>query len=262
MGASGVTTQSIRNGFLFGLIGPSGRYVGFPDAAIDDAIDEAERQVEQELSTRLEVTEFQGSMGPGAPTLLASDFPVEAEASYPWPALLPGDGWPLFRVRVRPLVELVSFTVSFPGGIVSPVDLSLDWFRTDHLLGEIVMAPSRINAPLAFSGLSAPLVGLSSRQVPQSVLIRYRAGLGKNGLNRWPKIGRLVQLYATIQLLPQLSFLMNPEVLTSESADGLSQSRGSGFVFKDMEDRLQAEADKTREALLGLWDGPGSLVVL
>ncbi len=256
--ASGITAATLRAGLLSGLIGPGARFESISNGDLDGAILEAEAWVEQELSTRLQIKEFQSGMGVG-PWDAAAD--PEQEGPYVWPGSIPSDGFPRLRSKVRPLVELKGVTLSFPGGIQSPVAMPLSWFRVDHIPGEVLIAPSPMGAPFMFTGMAGPVIGLTGRQLPDAVLLNYTAGLGPAGLAKWPQVGRLVALRASIQVLPQLSLLANPEILTSLSADGLSQSRASGFVYKDLEDRLQAEADMVRDHLLGLWDGPDLMVL-
>lgn len=251
--ASGVTPANLRSGLLSGLIGPGGAFMSLSDDVLADAIAESESEVELGLSTRFDITEFRGHMDPGAPPLVDG---VEFEGPYVWPGAQPGDRFPVWQTRVRPLAELKAVTVSFPGSFVAPVSLGLDWFRVDHLLGELTLAPRGSAAPLYFQGLAAPFIGMGGHQVPDSVLLTYTAGLGPAGLKKYPKINRLVGILAACQVLPQLSLLANPEVLTSVSADGLSQSRASGFIFKDFEERLRQEADEVRNQILSLWEGP------
>jgi hypothetical protein len=93
------------------------------------------------------------------------------------------------------------------------------------------------------------------------VLLHYKAGLGADGIKRIPRIKRLVELRSAIRLLPSLSLIVNPTGVTSQSGDGLSESRASGFVFKDLEDRLQHEADEHLNAILDRWDGPQFMVL-
>lgn len=258
MAGSGVTPASLRAGLLQGLIGPGATFASLLDGVLLDAIVEAESQVEHELSTRFDVTEFRGFMGPGASPAVDG---VEFEGPYAWPGAQPGDRFPVWQTRIRPVIELKAVTVSFPGGLTSPVDLGLGWFRVDHLLGEVTLAPQGSAAPLYFQGLAAPFVGMGGHQIPSSVLLNYTAGLGPAGLKRYPKVNRLVGILASVQLLPQLSLLANPDILTSISADGLSQSRASGYVYKDLEDRLIREAEEVKSQILALWEGP-SLSVL
>ena len=258
--SSGVTVPYLAKGLLRGLIGPGAPFASVDPDALDELITQAEKDVERELSTRLVVTSFQGYMGTGpAP---AVDDVTENEGPYDWPPASPGDLFPRFKVRVRPAVQLTSFTIILPGGIQTEITLPLDWFRMDQLQGELMVSPSLTSAPMQAAGLMGPLMlGLADRQIPKSVLIGYQAGLGPDGLARYPKVKRLIALRAAILILPELSMLENPLGLTSQSADGLSESRGSGFVFKDMEERLQGEADKCKEALLDLWDGVPFLVM-
>lgn len=256
--SSGVTADSLQKGLLMGLIGPGRPFAGLDPEVLEDAILDAEAEVEQDLSIRFAVTEFRGFLGVGTPPRAAG---IEEEGPYEWPGSQPGDRFPVFRLRVRPVVELLEVKVSFPGGITAPISLGLDWFRVDHDLGEVTLAPQGATAPLFAAGLCAPFVGLTGRQLPDSVLISYRAGLGPDGLLRFRKIKRLVALRAALHVLPTLSAIANPTALSSQSADGLSETRSSGYIFKDLEDRLRMEADEAMDHLRGLLEGP-SLSVL
>lgn len=261
---SGVTPASMRTGLMRGLLGSGGLF-GAADVDLEvritDAIDQAERSLEADLSFRFAVTAFQGWMGPGAsPDPVAGQ---EWEGPYAWPPSIPGDNFPRWRTKIRPIVALNGLTVIMPGGIQIRVDIPSQWCRVDHPQGEIMVAPSLFNAPLQSAGLTGPLIlGITGRQLPMSVLIDYTAGLGVEGMKKWPQIKRLVEYRASLYLLPDLAIMANPETLGTISADGLSQSRTSGYIFKDLEERLNRDAESLLERLLSLWDGPGSLMVL
>lgn len=252
MPVSGVTPQSLRGGLLFGLMSPGKPLAGVDDGVLLEAIEEAEAEVQQSLSTRFAVTEFQGWLGAGTPPVSAG---VESEGPYEWPGSLPGDRFPAWNLRVRPIVEVLGVTVTFPGSFVAPVSLAMNWFRVDHLLGELTLAPQGNAAPLFYQGAGIPLVGIGGHQVPDSVLINYKAGLGEAGLKKYPTIKRLVALEACIKALPTMALMLNPTMLSSQSADGLSETRRSGYIFQDLEDRLRNEADTARAHILDLWEG-------
>ena len=262
---TGITAASLRRGHLRGIIGPGARFENVPDLdlEIEDSISKVEREVELELSTRCAVTTFKGVMTHEAPASLEAELvPTEWEGPYAWPPRVPGDGLPRFALKARPVVSIDSLVLILPGGIQYPVTLPVDWVRLDHIQGELMLAPSLVSAPLQAAGYTGPLIlGLTNRQLPMSVLISYKAGLGAIGLRQWPQVSRLIGLLSAIRILPMLSTLLNPDVLTSQSADGLSESRASGYAYKDLDERLQAGADKARESLLALWDGPGLMVL-
>ena len=258
--ASGVTPEYLAQGLLRGLLGPHGPFSHVLPEDLDELITQAETDVETELSTRLVVTSFTGYMGTDAPAAQAAG--CELEGPYDWPPANPGDWFPRFRPRIRPVQALTGFQIILPGGIETVITLPLDWFRVDHAQGEFMVSPSLTSAPLQAAGLMGPLMlGLADNQIPKSVLLSYTAGMGPAEWTRYPKVKRLVALRAAILILPQLSFLENPLGLTSQSADGLSESHSSGFIYKDMEERLQAEADKIHDAILDQWDGPQFMVM-
>ena len=261
--ASGVTVQYLAQGLMRGLLGPGAPFHGLaadPEGLLDEKITQAEADVENELSTRLVVTSFTGNMAPEAfPAPVAG---TEIEGPYDWPPANPGDWFPRLRTRVRPVQALTGLEIILPGGIQTQMTLPLDWFRMDHLQGELMVSPSLTSAPLQAAGLMGPLMlGLADRQIPKAVIMSYTAGMGPAEWARYPKVRRLVALRAAILILPDLSIMDNPLGLTSQSADGLSESRSSGYEFKDIEERLQGEADKCKDAILDLWDGVQFLVM-
>jgi hypothetical protein len=71
----------------------------------------------------------------------------------------------------------------------------------------------------------------------------------------------MVELRAVSLLLPTFSTIMNPEAIANESADGLSQSRSSNFVYDDLHKHYEAEIKKEADSIRALWDGPDLLVL-
>ncbi len=256
---SGVTATTLRNGVLAGLLGSGRPLASVADTVLDGAINVAEQEVQSELSTRWKVITFKGDMGPDLLADPGTD--TEWEGPYDWPGKLPGDGFPLFTTKVRPVQALLGMTLVYPGGTQRPIPVPKDWFRLDKLSGQALMAPNFFAAPFMASGLPTAILGLTGGRLPMSVLLNYSAGLTPAQLVQYPQIVRLVELRAAMRLLPQFSLMRNPNVLNSQSADGLSQSRASGYIYKDWEERVRAEVDAEKEALLALWDGPSFLVV-
>lgn len=270
MGLS-ITTATIRGGTLAALIGTGAKYAAFmSDTEIQEAIDEAISDVQLALSTRFDVTTFKPWFGPGprpddvdavGPTPGPAAEAIEYEPPYDWPARNPGDGWPRVLTRIRPVVEIMDSVVVFPGGSVNSAPLPSSWFRYDFW-GEVMIAPNNWSAPFFATGFQQVFLGQFQGRIPQSLGLNYRAGLTASDLKtRFNGISRLVQLRAEMRLMPKLALKMNPSLLTSQSADGLSQSRSSGYPFKDLEDRVKAEADGLEETFKRRLDGP-ELVVL
>ncbi|MBI3131474.1 MAG: hypothetical protein HYZ13_09125 [Acidobacteria bacterium] len=228
---------------------------------MESALTEATASVEQELSTRFRVTRFRGHLGPGPVPALPKGEVAEWEGPYPWPSPLPGEGFLRLPTRVRPVVEVLGAQVVLPGGGTGRVELPATWFRFEAWAGEILLAPALGAAPLMAVGLPMTFPTLFAGRLPQSVLLAYRAGLGTTGIQRWPKLRRLVLLRAALRLLPALALEMNPGLLTSLSADGLSQARTSGYALKELDERLAIEVEELKASLLDLWEGP-SLGVL
>jgi hypothetical protein len=261
--ASGVTAQELKDQLLYGLISqiPLLQSWGGIDDALTAAIEEAEGFVERELGTRFAVTQFRSYMAAAAepvpPTPGPGQDAVEYEPPYQWPGYTPGDGYPRIRTRVRPLLEVTALKLNLPGSIVAPYTVPLGWLRVDRTIHEVMVAPSAGTVPFGL----AQARWWTGLRLPQSALLEYRAGLGADGLKKWPQVLRLVKLHAAIAFLPTAGLILNPTVSTSESADGLSQSRSNGYVFKDLEDRLRSEAEALMLSMRNVWEGPGLFVL-
>lgn len=252
MAGSGVTTQTLQDGFLRGLVAAY-PILGDPttlNPQLQDAIDEAEGQVARELGTRFGVTHFFPMRDAAAPAVL----PVGSEYEYPmtWPGRIPGDGFARLKPRVRPIVEVISLQLDLPGALIPQFTVPLDWLRVDRQTNEIIVAPTGGTAAYAL----AYGQGFMNWRLPATVKLEYTAGLDDAGMLQWPQIKRLVSVRAMLQAMPTLSLWINPGMLSSESADGLSQSRGSGYVFRDMEERLSKEAETLLNRILDAWEGP------
>lgn len=251
MAGSGVTAQTLRDGFLRGLIAS---YPVLADTSLDtqlvDAIEESEAMVARELGTRFGVVHFR----PTRDAVALAVLPAGEEYEFPmqWNGRIPGDGFPRLRPRVRPIVDIIDLTLDVPGALVKSYTIPLGWLRVDRRTHEIIVAPSAGTAPYALvQGL-----GLLNYRLPATAKLEYRAGLDDAAMAQWPQIKRLVAVKAMILLMPTMSLWINPGMLSSESADGLSQSRGSGYVFKDMEERLGKESETLLNRILDVWEGP------
>ena len=221
-------------------------------------IAQAVADVQKELGTRMDVTHFVPYLGAAAPPALdQTNGPAEYAGYQQWPGAIPGDGIPSFRPRCRPLVGINSCTLYFPGALITTFAIPLSWFRVDRQTSEIVVAPTGGDAVYALAYASG---GMGWR-TPQTMALDYTAGLGPDGMLQWPQVDHLISLRAVIKVLPTISSMFNPTGLSSISADGLTQSRSSGYVFKDLEERLKTEADELKRSILDLWDGP-SFVML
>jgi hypothetical protein len=254
--ALGLDPSILREGILRGLLSAGAPHASFPDAELDIALSDAVRSVQQDLSTRFKVTTFRGHLGPEPLPPLDPDGTEEVEGPYTWPSPLPGEGLLHLQTRVRPVVEVLGASLQLPGVVAGSVELPPSWFRVDGMAGELILTPTLGTAPLMAAGLPMTFPTLFPGRLPMSLLLTYRAGLGVSGLARWPRLRRLVLFRAAIQVLPALALELNPGLLTSMSADGLSQSRTSSYVFKDLEARLSEEAEALRTSFLDLWDGP------
>ncbi len=253
-GSSGVTAQYLRDGFLRGLISAIPALADPSlDEAMADAIAQGEAQVQMDLGTRFQVTHFLPQMDAGVLAPVASG--VEYEFPYTWPGRVPGDGFTRIKVRVRPIVQIVSMTLYVPGALIPNFPVPLEWLRVDRQTHEIMVAPTAGSAAYALAFGQ----GFMNWRLPATVQMEYYAGLDETGLSQWPQIKRLVALRSMLLLMPTMSLWVNPGQFSSESADGLTQSRNSAYMFKDMEDRLEKEAETLLNRILDVWEGPSML---
>lgn len=257
--ATNITPTSLRATVLAGFAGlPELQTITADDAALQAQIDAAQAWVERELSTRFSVTRMRGWFGPGARPVAGTG--EEYESCYDYPGRFPGDGYQRFVTRVRPIKEFLGGQIKLPGVTFAVADLPVEWFRFQEW-GEVMMAPAMFGAPFVSSAALQSLVGFARNQLPMAVILDYKAGLDSNDMKRWPQLDRLVELKAADRLLMSFSTIMNPEGIANESADGLSQSRSSNFVYKDLHDHMEAEIKKEADSIRALWDGPDILVV-
>lgn len=255
---SGVDTAYLLATYLGGIATrlPQLREPGC-EIVMTEAIEEAEWNVRRDISTRFDVTHFVPDLSANAQTDLdQTGGPQEYESLYQWPGVGPGDGFPRIKPKIRPIQRIVSLKLNMPGTIISNFEFPLDWLRVDRKAHEIVIAPTGGNAVYA---LAHAMGGLGWR-TPQTAALDYYAGM-PTGSDDWPQLKRLVAIRATLQLLPILSGWLNPTALSSISADGLTQSRKSGFIFADWADKLDKDAENMTNDLLAAWDGPGLFVL-
>lgn len=267
-----VDADYIRGRVLPTLIGPGARYAGVLDPQdIQDTVVQVAREVEQQLSTRFSVTEFRSWMGPGArpenvPAVPPSEggpgaMAIEFIDPVPWPSQSPGPGYLTFLFPFRPLYEIVKGTLQLPGTATPGLQLQPDWFRVDAHKGEATFMPKYGSSAMVAAQLPFGLWQLVSQRLPDSLLWTFRAGLTESDWTRFPQINRLVGLRVACKLLPTISNKINPSGATSSSADGLSVTRKSGYVFADLEERLTKEADALLTVVLDAWDGTSSLSI-
>lgn len=272
-----VDATYVKSKILPTLIGTGARYAGVvDDTTLGDFVAMAAAEVQQRLSTRFSVTTFKGWLGPGVrpantapvvgdPAANPPVLPVEGieyEPPYQWPNISPSLGFLNWRFRVRPVVELVGGYLQLPGSYAPGLELQPDWFRLNFYSSEGTLMPSYGAAALVLPNLPFGLFNWMHQRIPEAVLFNYRAGMTDAEWALFPQINRLVGLRAGLRALPALSMKINPGGLTSQSADGLSQSRSSGYVFKDLEERLKGEADDIQSQVLDAWDGTTALNIL
>lgn len=268
-----VNSSFVESHILPTILGPGGRCDGVLDPeVIQTYVDEAAAEVQQRLSTRFVVTRFQGWMGPGIRPQGTVAVPadgvnpaveaLEYEAPHLWPNISPSAGYLSWRMLVRPIVEMQKGILRLPGSHTPGVEIQPDWLRVNPHSSEITLMPSYGSAAMVTPSLPFGLFNWMHQRVPEAVAWHYRAGMTDEDWRRFPQINRLVGLRAAIMVLPVLSMRINPSGLTSQSADGLSQSRSSGYVFKDLEERLKNEADAIQSQVLDAWDGTAALNIL
>ena len=268
-----VDSDYVRSQILPTLIGHAGRYANHADPyLLGTLVQQAIRKVEQRLSTRVAITHFNGWLGPMArpanvPAVPATDTTpaveaVEIEAPYHWPSITPSDGFLTWKLNIRPIQEVIGGNFIIPGSNTPGIFLKPDWMRVDTNMGEITLMPQYGAAALVLPNLPFGLFNWMQQRIAHSTLWEYRAGLSESDWDRWPQINRLIGLEAALKFLPVLSFKINPSGVSSESGDGLSISRSSGYVFKDMAATLQEEADSISTQILDAWDGNMALGVL
>jgi hypothetical protein len=259
----------VRSQILPTLIGHGGRYSNFvnPSTLEDHCID-AIREVEQKLSTRMTVTVFRGWLGPGSkPANIAAVVgppaveAIEYEGAYAWPSMCPSDGFLSWKLRHRPVQEVIVGNFRIPGSFAPGIEIKASWMRVDPY-GDITLMPQYGSAALVLPNLPFGLFNWMQQRINGSMLWEYRAGMTESDWGRFPQVNRLIGIRAALKYLPVLSLKINPSGLTSQSADGLSQSRSSGYVFKDIEERLKAEADDIQTSILDAWEGTSALGVL
>jgi hypothetical protein len=253
-----VTPDYLLATYLSGLVTRLPRLAESPCADfLVDAIAEGSWKVQRDLGTRFVPTTFipQFDTGnDGYPPQTSG--PAEFEPYYQWPGVLPGDGFPLLKTRIRPIQQIVSLVLTVPGTIISQFTFDNSWLRTDRKSNQIMISPTGSNAIYA---LAYAMGGLAWRTA-QSAALTYLAGLDAQNPD-WPKVNRLTAMRSTLALLPMLSGWLNPTALSSISADGLTQSRKTGYVFSDWAETLEKDCEKLTNELLGAWDGPGLFVL-
>lgn len=265
-----VDAAYVRDTVLAPLIGRGARYENVVNPEIlAEFVNEASRAVQQRLSTRFVPTVFNGWDGGGPrPRNTAATAgppptdPIEIEGPYDWPSLSPGPGFITFRLRIRPLQEFISGHLRLPGAPAPGVDLRPDWFRIDPYFGNLILMPNFGGAALVMPNLPFGLFNWMRQRIPDGVTFSYRAGMTEDDWILYPQVNRLVALRAAIAALPTLAQKINPTQVTSKSADGLSLSRASGYVFKELEERLSKEADAIQTQVLDSWEGTSALSVL
>jgi hypothetical protein len=264
-----VDAAYVRDTVLAPLIGRGARYEGVVNSTfLQEFVDEAKQATEQRLSTRFVPTDFAGWDGVGSrpgPTA-AGTSPVtpavEIEPPYMWPSLSPGLGFLTFRLRIRPVLEFYGGVLRLPGAPAPGVDLKPEWFRTDSYTAELTLMPNFGGASLIMPNLPFGLFNWMRQRIPDAVVMKYRAGMDEQDWARFPQVNRLVALRAAVTCLPALAMRINPTQVTSKSADGLSISRASGYVFHDLEERLVKEADAVQTQILDAWEGSSALSIL
>jgi hypothetical protein len=268
-----VDAEYVRSQILPSLLGIGSRYGNEVDPILlQGKVLEAVRVTEQRLSTRIQVTHFKGWLGPGpkppnVPGAEATDTtpavePLEWEGPYAWVAISPSDGFLTWKLNIRPLQQLLGGYFMIPGTTAPGIHIEASWMRVDPTKNEIGLMPRYGSAALILPNLPFGLFNWMQQRIDKATLWEYRAGMSDSDWDRYPQLNHLIGLRAAMDYLPILSARINPSGVTSQSADGLSISRSSGYVFKDLEERLKAEADEYQSQIQDSWEGTSSLMIL
>jgi hypothetical protein len=269
-----VDADYVRARILPTLIGLTGKYPNvISREEIQACVEEEKAKTQEDLSTRFEITEFRGWMGPGArpedvaavppdPPHDPGHYAIEYEGPYMWPSMSPGSGYLEFRFNYRPIHQIYKGNLVLPGTTTPGIDIISEWFRTDSIGGTGTLMPRYGMSALILPNLPFGLFQFMKTRIPESILFNYEAGMGAKEWRMFPYVNRLVALRAALPLLRTLSFRINPGGLTSESADGLSISRKSGFVFEDMWKQMNDEAEGLKMKVIDHWDGTSEMAIM
>ena len=182
-----VDAAYVRDTVLAPLIGRGARYEGaLGVSVIEEFVAEAKLATEQRLSTRFTPTNFSGWDGVGSrpgptnadPTAIPPVLPAEIEPAYMWPNMVPGLGFPTFRMRVRPVLELYGGILRLPGAPAPGVNLKPEWFRVESYTAEVNLMPNFGGASLIMPNLPFGLFNWMRQRIPDGVIFQYRTGEG------------------------------------------------------------------------------------
>jgi hypothetical protein len=268
-----VDADYVRARILPTLIGPTGKYPNVISRdEIQALVDEEKAKTQEELSTRFEITEFRGWMGPGVrpddvlavPPTPPDDpghYAIEYEGPYMWPSMSPGSGYLEFRLNYRPIHQIYKGQLVLPGTTAPGIDIISEWMRTNSIQGTGTLMPRYGMSALILPNLPFGLFQFMKTRIPDAINFNYEAGMGVKEWRMFPFVNRLVALKAAIPLLRTLSLRINPGGLTSQSADGLSISRKSGYVFEEIHKAMSSEAEELKMKVIDHWDGTSEMTI-
>jgi hypothetical protein len=204
----------------------------------------AESEVERRLTLPLEPVEIYTDPPSQAEIDALAGKPYQIEPGYDLaPDFFGAQKWGALILRIRPVIEILSMKIVYPGYPSAVFEVPLAWIRADADYGHIHVYPTVQLTSLPISLYTVRVMG-GGVTVPNMIRIRYRAGLQQTHLN-YPDIYDLTLRFATARIL---SDMMLPQS-ESISADGLSQSR-SMDMSKAMEE-LNEQLARIRDAMLG-----------
>lgn len=180
----------------------------------------AESEISHTLGVPLVPTRFFSVEPPTQEQIDALDgMAWEVEPAYDYaPDLFRGDRWGLLVTRQRPIIDIISFSFTYPSSKDSYMPIPLDWIRWDAKYGSLNLVPS---SPAIFAQMDAIIMTAltGGRAIPQMMRLDYTAGL-QDVPNQYPELIDVIKKLAVLKIVAD-SYLPQSG---SISADGLSQS--------------------------------------
>lgn len=215
-----------------------------PDTFLWGKVLAAESEIERRLTIPLEPVEIYTDPPSQAEIDALAGKPYLVEPGYDLaPDFFGAQKWGALILRIRPLIEILSMKIVYPGYPTSIFEVPLAWIRADEDYGHIHVYPTMQLTGLPISLYTVRVMG-GGVTVPNMIRIRYRAGLRQTHLS-YPDIYDLALRFATARILADMMLPQSESI----SADGLSQSR-SMDVSKVM-NGLNEQLARIKDAMLG-----------
>jgi hypothetical protein len=179
----------------------------------------AESEVAHTLRVRLQPTAF-FPVAPSPEQVEALDgMPWDVDTSYDYdPSMYTGECWGMFVTHNRPVAEVRSMQLVYPGAGGLVFDVPAEWLQVFKKYGQVQLVPTFGSS---FGSLSPYMMQVvsSSRIVPNMVRMVYVAGL-ENPARDYPELVDAVKKKAVLKVLADAFLPQSGSI----SADGLSQS--------------------------------------